>query len=61
MLFSPDLMLHFIGIYVTLLFPNFKLIFYISIVFYLQVIGFITPYQSYQRVHISYLSIHADR
>ena len=60
MLFSLDQMLFFIKIYVTLLFPNFKL-FFLSLLFYLQVIDFITQFQGYQRVHISYLSIHADR
>ena len=35
-------MLLCIEIYVTLLFPNFKLVFVTSIAFYLQVMGFIT-------------------
>ena len=35
--------------------------FFVSIVFYLQVIGFVTLCQGYRRIHISYLSIHADR
>ena len=60
MLFSLDQMLIFIEICVTLLFPNFKLIFY-QYLFHLQVIGFIALFQGYQRVHVSYLSIHADR
>ena len=55
---SLDLMLLFTEIYVTLLFANLKLIFFYSIVFYLQVIDFIPLFQGYQRVHISYLSIY---
>ena len=56
-----DLMLLFIQIYLTLFFRNFPKLIFTSFVFYLQVIGFITLFQGYQRVHISYLSIHVDR
>ena len=58
MLFLLHLMLF--EIFVILLFTNFKLILY-HYCDLLQVIGFITLFQGYQRVHISYLSIHADR
>ena len=53
----PNLL--FIEIYVALLFPNFQLFFYQYCV-YLQVIGFITLSEGYQRVHISYLSMPID-
>ena len=59
--FSLDLMLIFIEICVTFLFPNFKLIFNQYCILFTSVIGFMTLFQGYERVHISYLSIHADR
>ena len=72
--FSLDQMLLFIEIYFTQKHNTGKKItwslgiisqtlsnFFTSIVFYLQIIGFITLFQGYQKVHISYLSIHAKR
>ena len=44
--FSLYQMLLCIEIYVTLLFPNFKLVFVTSIAFYLQVMGFITHFKA---------------
>ena len=53
MLFLLHLMLFFFEIFVILLLTNFKLILYHYCDF-LQVIGFITLFQGYQRVHVPY-------
>ena len=59
---SIDLMLLFIEIYVTLLFPNLKLNFLSVFFFYLQVIDFIPLFQVIKEfTFLIYLSIHADR